>query len=135
MLAPAFSLCSTVPSTHNVFPPDVGVAHFLTIFKSLLNRHLVNEAFLDLPTTLFYTAWISALSAALCFHVELSTFHRATHFTVSLTRVSVPGGQFCLFSLLLCLQHLEQCLAQTTNIQESHGSHGGTDFWDSLQSF
>lgn len=68
------------------------MAHFLTIFKSLLNWHLVIEAFLDLPGTL--SARISALSAALCFHVKLSTLPHATYFAISPARMSVPGGQF-----------------------------------------
>lgn len=108
----AFALL--VPSAQNVFPPDAGMAHFLTIFKSLLNCHLVNEAFHDfLPPYFMLHGYLHFLP--LCNSLWNSARSILPHTSLSPPlECQSQEGNLCLFSLLLYLRHLERCLGEST---------------------
>lgn len=79
----------SVPPAKECISPDMSMASFTTMFKYVLKYHLVNEASLNLPTTLVYATQMPVLPTPSYFPIELSMYHLAIYFTFSPTRMEI----------------------------------------------
>lgn len=91
MFTPAFGLCSHSLCSAYI-SPDMGMAPFLTVFKSLHDYHLAHEALFDLPTPDLHCTETCTSQVFIFPH---RTEHSPTcHVLPSLpTRLQTPGGQ------------------------------------------
>ena len=104
----------------NTFPPDACMVQSLTSFRSLLTYHLPERSS---PTTPSKTTPLNHLISSLPCLFLCNIGYFLTYIFVYLAspkRMAAPWESgFCLFGLILYIQHLEWCLAPSASRWEN----------------